>query len=82
MVRVLELGWTGLGLAVVGTGMVKDVFMFMTRRLLASSYVDFSIVLATEDADERAADRLPGCLLLMRDKIICVAAENSENCGT
>jgi hypothetical protein len=72
MLSVLELGCPDLG---VGIGIVNEVFIFITRRLLASSNVDFSMVLATEEADERAADRLPG-LLLMRDNIICVAAEN------
>lgn len=59
----------------VGIGMVNEVFMFMTRRLLASSNADFSMLFAMDEADDRAADRLPG-LLLMRDRIICVAAEN------
>ncbi|KAK5636103.1 hypothetical protein RRF57_011815 [Xylaria bambusicola] len=63
----VELDCPSFG-AGIGMGIVSEVFMFMTSRRLASSKVDFSMLFAMDDADERAADKLPG-LLLMRDRI-------------
>ena len=61
-----------------GSGIVKEVFMFITRRLLASSKVDCSMVLATAEAEDKAELSPPADRPLMRCRIIWVEA---ENCG-
>lgn len=67
-------GTFGVGSGIV-SGIVSEVFMFITKRLLASSNVDCSMVLATAEAEDKAELRLPD-LPLIRCRIICVAAEN------
>lgn len=64
---------------IVGIGIVREVFIVLTRRLLVSSKVESLMLFLgnVEEADESAEDRLPGLEFILL-RIICVAA---ENCG-